>query len=166
MSKEQITILEHQAIQRKLIRMAWEVYEELFQATEICFLGIEGMGEKIAILVREEFSKITDIKTHYAVIKIDKSKPQNVSFTGNQEILSQANVVLVDDVLNSGKTMFYALSCLKEYDIESITTLVLANRDHKKFPVEANIVGISLATTRIETIYFLEENGKMKVNLQ
>ncbi|CAI8359569.1 MAG: hypothetical protein CNE98_00140 [Bacteroidetes bacterium MED-G17] len=166
MEQEQITILTHESIQRKLLRMAWEIYEELHEAEEICFVGIEGTGESIAKQVRQNFLNISDIPSSYYLIQMDKSQAQNATLDADLKRLENAHIVLVDDVLNSGKTMFYALSCLKNPSIQSITTVVLANRDHKKFPVEANIVGISLATTRIETIYFVEENGKMKVNLQ
>jgi pyrimidine operon attenuation protein/uracil phosphoribosyltransferase len=55
-------------------------------------------------------------------------------------------VVVVDDVLNSGATLLYALSYFLTASMGRITTVVLVDRNHKRFPVKADIKGISLST--------------------
>ena len=56
-------------------------------------------------------------------------------------------IVLVDDVLNSGKTMQYALVKILQFPTKAIKTLTLVDRKHRRFPIKANFVGMSLSTT-------------------
>ena len=73
---------------------------------------------------------------------------------------------MVDDVLNSGKTMLACMAPVINKKPAKIQTAVLANRNHKAFPVKADIVGISLATTLQEHIWFaIEPQDKMIVFL-
>ncbi len=53
---------------------------------------------------------------------------------------------LVDDVLNTGKTLMYSVNKLLEYNFSSIKTVVLIDRNHKEFPVKVDFKGISLST--------------------
>jgi pyrimidine operon attenuation protein/uracil phosphoribosyltransferase len=57
------------------------------------------------------------------------------------------NIVLADDVSNSGKTLLYALKPLLQYHPKTIRTLVLVERMHKLFPIKPDHVGLSIATT-------------------
>ena len=68
-------------------------------------------------------------------------------------------IVLIDDVLNSGKTMQYALMEVLQFPTKAIKTLTLVDRTHRRFPIKANFIGLSLSTTlkdRVEVI--LSEN--------
>ena len=60
-------------------------------------------------------------------------------------------VFIVDDVLNTGKTLMYAIKKLLEYNFENIKTVVLIDRNHKKFPVKVDFKGISLSTNYDDT---------------
>ena len=71
--------------------------------------------------------------------------------------------ILVDDVLNSGVTLSAALREVLNHSPKSIRTAVLANRDHHKFPIQANYVGISLATTLQENISYQVTDDQMSV---
>jgi pyrimidine operon attenuation protein/uracil phosphoribosyltransferase len=73
---------------------------------------------------------------------------------------------MVDDVLNSGKTMLVAMLPVLNNKPSKLQTAVLANRNHKAFPVKGDIVGISLATTLQEHIWFqIDGNQKMSIYL-
>ncbi len=61
-------------------------------------------------------------------------------------------VIIVDDVVNSGKTLLYALKPFLSFHPKKIQTLVLVERTHKMFPVTSDYVGLSLATTLQENI--------------
>ena len=65
-------------------------------------------------------------------------------------------IILVDDVINSGKTMQYALVKFLERPTKTIRTVVLVDRKHRRYPVKADIVGLSLSTTlkdRVEVVF-------------
>ena len=80
-------------------------------------------------------------------------------------MIKKSAVVIVDDVLNSGITLSGVLSEVLKHEPNSVKVAVLANRDHKAFPIRADFVGISLATTLKEHISFVEENKKMAIYL-
>jgi len=76
----------------------------------------------------------------------------------NLDELANKTVILVDDVLNSGKTIMSCLLPLLEKNIAKIELAVLASRSHKKFPLKADYVGISMATTLQEHLLFDNSN--------
>lgn len=59
---------------------------------------------------------------------------------------------MIDDVLNTGKTLIYSVNKLLDYDFNSIKTVVLIDRNHKKFPVKVDFKGISLSTNYDDTV--------------
>ena len=56
-------------------------------------------------------------------------------------------VILVDDVLNSGKTLIYGVKYLLDFPIKKMSTVVLVDRNHKRYPIGTHYVGLSLSTT-------------------
>ena len=62
------------------------------------------------------------------------------------------SLVLVDDVLNSGATLIYAVKHFLNTETKQIKTAVLINRNHKKYPVKADFKGISLSTTTVSHV--------------
>lgn len=160
-------ILHHSDIELKLERMAWQVLELNHSAEEIVLLGIEGKGVRVAELIAHELGKIGRTRITIGTVLIDKSQPKSDSVTVKvASNLTGKHIILVDDVLNSGRTMMYATMPVLQHDPASLHTAVLANRDHGSFPIKADIVGISMATTLQEHINFTEENGQMTVYLE
>ena len=84
-------------------------------------------------------------------IGINKQQPQEVQLRQEYDYHSK-QLVLVDDVTNSGKTLLYALKPLMNYYPAKIMTLVLVERMYKRFPVQPDFVGLSLATTEEDHI--------------
>ena len=70
------------------------------------------------------------------------------------EVKEYANkvVILVDDVLNSGKTLMYAAKHFLTTRLTSLSIMVLVDRNHNRYPIKADYVGLSLATTLQEYI--------------
>jgi pyrimidine operon attenuation protein/uracil phosphoribosyltransferase len=66
--------------------------------------------------------------------------------------LKNAYILLVDDVLNSGKTMQYSLIKFLERATKSIKTVALVDRTHRRYPIKADFVGLSLSTTLKERV--------------
>jgi pyrimidine operon attenuation protein/uracil phosphoribosyltransferase len=145
-------ILDHLDIDRKITRLAHEVLENSFEEPTLFIGGICGNG----ILIAEELMKII----HVFEILINKEEPwkDGVKLTINESQLKNAYIILVDDVLNSGKTMQYALMKFLEGPTKSIKTVALVDRTHRRYPIKADYVGLSLSTTLKERVE-VELNG-------
>ena len=87
-------------------------------------------------------------------VNVDKEKPLQpvLSKDISAKQLKNKVVIVVDDVLNSGKTLMYSLRPFLEADVKKIRTVLLVNRDHKRYPVAADYVGLTLSTTLKEHI--------------
>lgn len=152
MSKTQI--LNTLQIAQKLNRLAYEVYETNFNEKELLIVGIEGNGYKVADQIYDRLQKISKLKLHLGKITLNKEKPwegePSINFA--EKLFINKNVILVDDVLNSGKTLMYAVKLFLDKPVKRIHTLVLVDRSHHRFPVKADFVGLSLSTTLQEHI--------------
>ena len=79
---------------------------------------------------------------------MDKKKPLNtVKSDISLEELKEHSIVIVDDVLNTGSTLIYAVSYFLQIPVKRINTAVMVNRNHKKFPIKDDFKGISLSTS-------------------
>lgn len=148
------TILTAEDIQRKLKRMAIEITENNFLENEIVLLGIYDRGLFIAKYLQAELKKQKDWNVYLGEIKINKKNPLDLT----TEIiidtdLKNKTIVIVDDVANSGKTIFYALKPLMDLCVNKIQLAVLVDRQHKSFPITPDFVGLSISTTLQNMIY-------------
>jgi pyrimidine operon attenuation protein / uracil phosphoribosyltransferase len=142
-------ILDTNQISRKLNRMAYEVYEKNFNEKELFLVGIDGNGYKVAERLEEILKKISGMKIKLSRITIDKEKPwlKEAKFDFKEKDYSNKSVIVVDDVLNSGKTLMYAIKPFLHEPVKSIKVLVLVDRSHTRYPVKPDFVGLSLSTT-------------------
>ena len=80
----------------------------------------------------------------------------------DQEInFTSKNILLVDDVCNSGKTLLYSLKPFLDFHPTKIEILVLVDRIYKQFPVKPNFVGLSIATTLQDFIEVTVEDDEI-----
>lgn len=160
MDKEKKQILDTGQIRQKIKRMAYEIYEQNYGVRELLIAGIDDMGLRLSELIAGELQKICNIHVHLVRIDIDKkatSQPQVAFFPANSlgadiPELSDFTMILVDDVLNSGKTMIHAMDPFLKMNVRKIQTAVLVNRSHKRFPIAVDYKGLELATTMQEHI--------------
>ena len=147
-------ILSNTDIQQKINRLSFQLLEDCFQEKEIFVGGIKGNGEILAKQITKIVEKNSDVKAHLFSIEINKKEPWSEPIILNIEKTKVKNgyIVLVDDVLNSGKTMQYALKELLEFPTKAIKTLALVDRKHRRFPIKADFVGLSLSTTLKERV--------------
>ena len=151
-------ILEEKVINKKLRRMAFEIMENNPDAGELILVGIRENGSTIARNVQRLLAENSTIKTKLINLSLDKRHPTTILLDDSIDFNSK-NIILIDDVSNSGKTMMYALKPFLESFPAKIETLVLVERTHKLFPVKSDYVGISLATTFQDHIY-VEVDGE------
>jgi pyrimidine operon attenuation protein / uracil phosphoribosyltransferase len=159
-----IRILDTRQIGQKLNRLAYEVYESNFSEKELFVVGIDGNGYKVANLIAEKLKEISPMKIGLGRISLDKDKPwegEPETDFGEKEFVNKT-VILVDDVLNSGKTLMYAVRLFLGKPVKKINTVILVDRSHTRFPVKADFVGLTLSTTlqeRIEADFSKEKNA-------
>lgn len=140
-------VLDHKKIIRICNRLAYQIIENSENKKSIILVGIKEKGYEVSKLIMQELNKICSNKIILRYIEIDKTSPKN-SLKCNLEstFKSSEKVFLIDDVLNTGKTLMYSVNKLLDYDFDSIKTVVLIDRNHKKFPVKVDFKGISLST--------------------
>lgn len=150
-------------IDQKVRRIAYEIYEKNFLENQLVLAGIWDRGYAFAQLLEKELKEISPLEIRLVKVLVDKDAPLNgeVTFDCPPESLENACVVLVDDVLNSGKTMAYAMKPFLAIPLKKMETAALVLRSHRLFPVSARYRGYELATTLHEHIDVVLE-GKTK----
>ncbi|MGC1632988.1 MAG: phosphoribosyltransferase family protein [Gelidibacter sp.] len=146
-------ILNHQEINHKIRRIAYQIYENNVNETEVILAGIDANGYILAKKLKANLDKISDLKSVLCKVVIDKKNPLNpitTSITATD--YSNKSIVLIDDVLNSGSTLIYGVKHFLDVPVTQFKTAVLVNRNHKKYPVKADFKGISLSTSLNEHV--------------
>jgi pyrimidine operon attenuation protein/uracil phosphoribosyltransferase len=157
---KKILILNKERINWKLQRMAYEIWEHNSKETEITLIGIEGSGIAVANDLARRLRGISKLAVEVISIRMNKKDPLAKTSEINMD-LSEKSVVIVDDVANSGKTLLYAMKSVLTYEPKRILVTVLVDRKHKSFPVSADIVGHSVATTLQEHIEVVCEGDEI-----
>lgn len=123
--------------------------------TTLWIAGMDKRGQYIADKISKELSRISPQSILHMQVLVDRDtfEPTYVS-DHHMEELKDGVLILIDDVLNTGKTMISAMLPLVQKEVRKIQVVVLASRSHRLFPVKADYVGISMATTMQEHLLF------------
>jgi pyrimidine operon attenuation protein/uracil phosphoribosyltransferase len=155
-------ILNTQQLQQKIERIAYQIFEEHQDETSLVIAGVKGNGYILAKEIDGFFKTICNIKTSLLEVIVDKDMPFTKSIICKDDGIENNSLVLVDDVLNSGRTLIAAMNYFVKKPMKKIRTAVLIDRNHRNFPIAADFVGMSLATTLEEHIEVRSENGLLK----
>lgn len=148
METSKVRIMHHHAIQAKLRRMAYQIYEKNFEETELVFVGINTRGSHIAKRLIQLLEEISPLNLHF--LHAEKNEAgTGVELDPNafQETIPNRTVIVVDDVLYSGGTMLSAVSQLMPFKPAKIRIAVLIDRGHRNYPLSPDYLGMDLATT-------------------
>ena len=160
-------ILNHNEINHKIKRIAYQIYESNVEEQEVILAGIESNGYLFAKKLSTALAEICDITPTLCKVIIDKKHPTNPITTSlTKEAYTNKSLVLVDDVLNSGTTLIYGVKHFLDVPLKQFKTAVLVNRNHKKYPVKADFKGLSLSTSIHEHITVVFTGKKTKVILE
>ncbi len=161
-------VLQHSQIEKKIQRLAYQIYEAFIDEKELILAGINGNGYALAAEICKALSSISPLQCTLLEIHLNKTEPSASGTRLSPEgyDLKGKPVLIVDDVLNTGRTMVYAVSAFIREGSSLVRTLVLADRNHRRFPVAADYVGISMATTLQEHLEFRIDNGTYSLQLQ
>ena len=155
-------ILDREKIRLKLERMAFQAMELTYGDREIVIIGIEEGGFDLAknigaIISNNDPKKKMQVTSLY----INKRAPLSEEIRLGTDIdVNGKAVIVVDDVGNTGKTLFYAMKALISSEPSKLYIAVLVERMHKVFPVKADIVGFPIASTFNEHIIVKFKNGE------
>ena len=158
-------VLDFEKISRICGRLAYQILENNINEDEILLVGIKEKGYEIAKIIEQKLKDISSSKVHLKSITIDKKNPDQISEVDINFNLMPKSVYLVDDVLNTGKTLMFAVNSLLRYDFDLIKTLVLIDRNHKRYPIKVDFKGISLSTNLDDTVKLISENNNMEAVL-
>ncbi len=146
-------IMDDVRIERTLKRIAFQILENCYQEEEVTVIGIEPRGVWVAAQLIKNIGMISKLKVKNATIDVESLDDMNklsASIRGR-------SVVLVDDVVKSGDTMMRAASAISEQGPKVLITACLVDRKHRRFPIQSDLTGLSLATTLQEHIQLVIE---------
>lgn len=147
MPENQVLVLDQQQIAQKINRIAYQILEDNLNEKEIVLAGIWDRGYKLALRLEKVLQEIASFKVLMLRVDLEKQNSKLVAKTDLQENEWKNKVIiLVDDVLNSGKTLAYGLGVFLNTPHKKIRTVVLVNRSHKIFPIATDFVGLELST--------------------
>ena len=147
-------ILDQTQIKQKIKRLAIEILDNNFEEKTIVLAGVNNNGTGFAKLLEKELKKITEIKIQIVTIRLSPASPLSSEIDINTpvESLKGKTIIVVDDVANTGRTIFYACKPILDIIPKKLEVAVLVDRKHKTFPIYPKYVGVSLATTLKEDI--------------
>ncbi len=155
------TILNHEDIQNKIRRIAYQIYESNVSENEIILAGVALNGYVIAERLKVILEEVSDIKCTLCKVTMNKTAPLGTVETSlDAKDYQDKSLILIDDVLNSGTTLIYGVKHFLEVPLKQFKTAVLVNRNHKKYPVKADYKGISLSTSLQERVKVRFKPGK------
>lgn len=155
-------ILDTKSIDAKLKRLAYEIYENNYKEKTICLIGMNTQGNILADLLQKELESISEIQISRGQLNINPANPtKEIELNIDINSLKDKVAIIIDDVANTGRSLFYACKPLMEVVPKKIEFAVLVDRKHKMFPVKVDYVGLSLATTLKENI-LVKLSGKKK----
>lgn len=161
--KKKATILDAPAMNRALTRMAHEILEKNKGANDLILVGIKTRGVPLAERLQQKIKQIENVTVPTGELDITLYRDDLEKVTNNDEPELKASsihtdvsgklVVLVDDVLYTGRTVRAAMDAVMDFGRPSQIQLgVLIDRGHRELPIRADYVGKNIPTSEKEII--------------
>ena len=147
-------ILDESQIRQKIQRLAIEILENNIDADELILVGINNNGMGFARLLLEALLPRSESPITLTRVRLNPADPlsDDILLEMPAAELESKNIILIDDVANTGRTLFYAARPIMDTLPNKVEVAVLVDRTHKAFPIRVDYVGLSLATTLKENI--------------
>lgn len=168
-------VLDEQAVNRALTRIAHEILESNNGAQHLALAGIVTRGDLLAADLAHRIEQIEGVKVPVGRLDISFYRDDVQHYFSPQvhktEVpfeLEGCNVVLVDDVLYTGRTIRAAMDALMDYGRpDKIQLAVLCDRGHRELPIRADFVGKNVPSSKEETVRFFYKDldGKTSVEI-
>jgi len=173
-TREKAQLMSASEIDRTLVRLAHEILEKTKDLDQLAFIGIRRRGVPLAQRLSAKIENLENRKVPVGILDINlyrddlstvDVKPV-VSATEISFSVAGKDIILVDDVLYTGRTIRAALDALFDHGRPArVQLLVLIDRGHRELPIEARFIGRTVQTSDIEIIEvkFHEIDGTEKV---
>lgn len=169
-------LLDEGQMSRSLARIAHEIIEKNNGAENICLLGIKRRGIPLAEKLKENIEKFSNISVPCGKLDITfyrddlKLKSINPETNGGEIPINVEDyiIILVDDVIYTGRTAKAAIDLVFEYGRpKEIQLAVLIDRGHRELPIRPDYVGKNIPTSRNESVKVMvdEYDGKCEVSI-
>ncbi len=159
--KEKAKILDKETISRALMRIAHEILEKNKGTYALCLVGIRNRGVFLAKRLAEAIKKIENMDVPVGALDITLYR-DDLTLVAAQPVvhrteidfdIADKNLILVDDVLYTGRTIRAALDALIDFGRpKSIQLAVLIDRGHRELPIRADYAGKNIPTAQKETV--------------
>ena len=157
-------ILNTDQIKKIVKRIAYQIQENNLEYSEIILIGVYNNGYMLAKIIEKELKQISKSSIELISIKINKKNPlDKIDLDCKKEYLTNKSIVLIDDVLHTGRTLIYCVKHLLDMSPINFNTVVLVDRNHKKFPIKVDFKGISLSTSMSEHVDVVFEKNESYV---
>ena len=157
-------ILNTDQIKKIVKRIAYQIQENNLEYSEIILIGVYNNGYTLAKIIEKELKQISKSSIELISIKINKKNPlDKIDLDCKKEYLKNKSIILIDDVLHTGRTLIYCVKHLLDMSPRNFNTVVLVDRNHKKFPIKVDFKGISLSTSMSEHVEVVFEKNESYV---
>jgi len=165
MKTNKTLILNNEQIDQKINRIAYQIFEDNYSENEIIVVGIASKGYLFAKKLVDKLNDISSFKITLSKLTLDKENPLLANIDIDKSNFNNKVVILVDDVLNSGRTLIFGVKYLLDFPLKNMSTVVLVDRNNKRYPIGTHYVGLSLSTTLQNHIYVEFDNNKVEAFL-
>lgn len=176
MKKLKAVLFEENDISRALVRISHQILERNDDVNNICLVGIKTRGLPLAERIAKNIERIENIKVLTGVLDITSYRDDLTKIDDNPVLnddnitfdVSGKNVILVDDVIYTGRTVRAAMDAvMAKGRAAKIQLAVLIDRGHRELPIRADFVGKNVPTSRSEIIKvnLTEVDGKDNIEI-
>lgn len=174
--KRQKIVMNGKEVARTLERLAFEILERHGECTELALIGIQRRGVELAQRLRKLLEARLNCELPMGKLDINLYRDDWTNLAHQPQInqtdipfaIDGRKVILVDDVLYSGRTIRAALEAILDFGRpRKVELLVLVDRGHRELPIQADYMGKMLPTSREERVdvYVKEMDGEDRVRL-
>lgn len=169
--EEKALILDEKAMGRAVSRIAYEILERNKGAEGLCLVGILSRGRDLARRIAQRMAAVEGIDVPWGALDISRFRDDHREDPGEDRTdlpfdITGKRIVLVDDVIYTGRTVRAAIDALFALGRpQSIQLAALVDRGHRELPIRADYVGKNLPTSREETVrvFVKEVDGEDRV---
>ena len=140
-------ILNSNQIVQKIKRLSYELYENNLEEKKVILFGINSNGNILSNRIKKNLDNLFPVNIESYNLKVDVNNSTFNKLDLERDSLNGKVVIIVDDVLNSGKTIAYSINLILPFFPKKIEVAVLVDRSHKNFPILAKYSGVKLNTT-------------------
>lgn len=170
MLREKAEIMDENAMGRAITRISFEIIEKNKGLGNICIIGVLSRGAVLAQRIAQRIEQLEQVRVQVGYLDITPYRDDKRRDTGdNSQIefdVTGKKVVLVDDVIYTGRTVRAAIDALmKRGRPQKIQLAALVDRGHRELPIRADFIGKNLPTSTDETVkvFVKEADGTDRV---